>query len=88
VFIRESWEQEEHIPELLRPLITHRIAGQISPENNSFWQVLYTHTNIGGKKTAFDINQYPNSFHYLTKHRAQLEGRTYVKKANRNWYEI
>ena len=88
VFIRKSWEQEEHIPELLKPLITHRNAGQISSDNNSLWQVLYTHTIINGKKTAYDIEDYPNTFRYLSTHREQLEGRTYVKKANRNWYEI
>jgi|GEM_PF-72262 len=88
VFIRQSWEQEEHPPELLRPLITHRNAGQISSDNQSFWEVLYTHTTINGKKIAYDIEQYPNAYRYLSTHREQLEGRTYVKKANRNWYEI
>ena len=88
VFIRESWEQEEDVPELLKPLITHRNAGQISSENGSLWQVLYTHTVVNGKKTAYDIEKYPNAYHYLSAHRKQLEGREYVKKANRNWYEI
>ena len=88
VFIRESWEQEEQIPELLRPLITHRNAGQISSDNHLYWQVIYTHTIINGKRVAYDISKYPNTYRYLSMHRAQLEGRTYIKKANRNWYEI
>ena len=88
VFIRESWEQESDVPELLRPLITHRNAGQISSENSSLWQVLYTHTVVNGKKVAYDIEKYPNACRYLSSHRMQLEGRDYVKKANRNWYEI
>ncbi|MBT9172013.1 MAG: Modification methylase PaeR7I [Syntrophomonadaceae bacterium] len=88
VFIRESWKQEEYIPELLKSLITHRNAGQISSDNNAFWQVLYTHTIINGKKTAYDIEEYPNACRYLSMHREQLESRTYIKKANRNWYEI
>jgi hypothetical protein len=88
VFIRKSWEQDEQMPELLRPLITHRNSGQISSDNSSYWQVLYTHTIVEGKKIAYDIESYPNAWRYLSMHRAQLEGRTYVKKANRNWYEI
>ncbi|MDR1245690.1 MAG: N-6 DNA methylase [Clostridiales Family XIII bacterium] len=88
VFIRDSWEQEEFVPELIRPLITHRNAGQVSPDSHFLWQVLYTHTVINGKKIAYDIEEYPNTLRYLSAHREQLEGRPYVKKANRNWYEI
>jgi hypothetical protein len=88
VFIRESWEHEEYIPELLRPLITHRNAGQITSDSDSYWQVLYTHTIINGKKSAFNIEDFPNSLHYLSMHREQLENRTYIQKAKRNWYEI
>lgn len=88
VFIRESWEQEEYIPELLRPLITHRNAGQVSSDNHIYWQVLYTHTIINGRKVAYNIEKYPNTLRYLSRHREQLEGRTYLRKANRNWYEI
>jgi hypothetical protein len=88
VFIKDTWEHEEYVPELLRPLITHRNAGQISTDIDSYWQVLYTHTVINGKKTAYDIERYPNSFQYLSAHREQLEGRSYVIKAKRNWYEI
>lgn len=88
VFIKESWEGEVNTPELLKPLITHRNAGQICSDNGSLWQVLYTHTIVDGKKTAYDIEKYPNAFRYLLMHRVQLEGRTYVKKANRNWFEI
>ena len=88
VFIKESWKQEEYIPELLRPLITPKNAGQISADNDSRWQVLYTHTVVDGKKVAVNIEQFPNSLMYLSTHREQLESRDYLKKANRNWYEI
>ena len=88
VFIGDDWTGENADLELLRPLITHRNAGQICANKNSLWQVLYTHTVKDGKKVAVDINLYPNSKEYLRKHFDQLNARNYIKKAKRNWYEI
>jgi len=87
VFIGEHWDKDNP-PELLRPLITHRNAGQIVANQTELWQVLYTHTIKNGKKECIDVEQYPISYEYLLQHREQLEKRTYIKKANRNWYEI
>ena len=88
VFIGDDWTDEKADLELLRPLITHRNAGQIVANNYSQWKVLYTHTTEHGKKVAVDIDKYPRSKAYLLKHYEQLDGRDYVKKANRNWFEI
>lgn len=88
VFIGDDWTGEKANLELLRPLITHRNAGQIIANNTSHWQVLYTHTTKNGKKIAYDLNDFPKSKAYLMKHYEQLSGRQYVLKANRNWYEI
>lgn len=88
VFIGEDWALRGKDIELLKPLITHRNAGQIVANNNSHWQVLYTHYSLNHKKVTVDINQYPNSKKYLEKHFEQLNARSYVKKANRNWFEI
>lgn len=88
VFIGENWIGENADLELLRPLITHRNAGQIVANNSTQWKVLYTHKTEHGKKVAFDIDHFPKSKKYLLKHYKQLEARSYVKKANRNWYEI
>lgn len=88
VFIGNDWSGEKENIELLRPLITHRNAGQIIAKEDENWKVLYTHTIINGKKTAFDINKYPYAKSYLEQHYEQLAGRNYVMKANRNWYEI
>ena len=88
VFIGDDWSGDNADLELLQPLITHRNAGQIVANNQNQWQVLYTHTTINGKKVAYDIQQYPKSKAYLMQHFDQLDGRNYVKKANRNWYEI
>jgi len=88
VFIGDDWTGERADLELLRPLITHRNAGQIIANNTSHWQVLYTHTTKNGKKVAYDLNCSPKSKAYLMEHYEQLSGRQYVLKANRNWYEI
>lgn len=88
VFIGDDWSGEKSNLELLQPLITHRNAGQIVANNQDQWKVLYTHTMVNGKKVAFDIEQYPKSKAYLMQHFEQLDGRNYVKKAKRNWYEI
>jgi len=88
VFIKDHWDEAEGVPELLRPLITHRNAGQIVPSNLNFWQVLYTHTMSDGKKVAYDLEEYPIARSYLEKHKDQLSSRNYIRKANRNWYEI
>lgn len=88
VFIGDDWSGEKADLELLRPLITHRNAGQIVSNNSAYWQVLYTHYVQNGKRAVIDINDYPKSKAYLETHYEQLAGRTYIKKANRNWYEI
>ena len=88
VFIGNDWTGEKAKIELLRPLITHRDAGQIVAKGKSTWKVLYTHTTVDGKKVAYDIDDYPESKSYLEQHYEQLAGRNYVIKAKRNWYEI
>lgn len=88
VFIGDNWIGEAAELELLRPLITHRNAGQIIANKTSQWKVLYTHQMKDGKKVAVDIERFPKSKNYLLKHYEQLNARSYVKKANRNWYEI
>lgn len=88
VFIGNNWTGDNSDIELLKPLITHRDAGQIISRQNTGWKVLYTHTIENGKKTAYDINLYPKAKKYLESHYEQLAGRKYVQKAKRNWYEI
>jgi len=86
VFIGEHW-QDESI-ELLRPLITHRNSGQIVPNTQTLWSVLYPHSTSNGQRVCVDLDKYPKSKEYLIQHRVQLESREYLKKANRRWYEI
>lgn len=88
VFIGDDWDGDKADIELLRPLITHRNAGQILPNNSDLWKVLYTHTSENGRKKAINIDKYPKSKEYLLKYYEQLSNRKYVIQANRNWYEI
>lgn len=88
VFIGDDWNGEKAELELLRPLITHRNAGQIVANKNFKWQVLYPHTVINGKRVVYDINKYPKTKAYLLQHYEQLAGRKYIAKAKRKWYEI
>lgn len=89
VFIKESWSNETGVePELVRPLITHHVAERFKQSNKDTKYILYTHETVNGKKKAIDIDKYPISKSYLEQHREQLEGRNYVIKAKRNWFEI
>jgi hypothetical protein len=94
VFIRESWEDlpEEMRPEgeLLHPLLTHRVAERWRAEQRqggARW-VLYPHEVQGGRRGPIDLHQYPRAAAYLEEHRSRLEGRDYVRKAGRAWFEI
>ncbi len=91
VFIRSDWRalSVDEQPELLRPLMTHHMARRfraLSPSPQR--EILYPHCCDGGKRQAVDLSQYPRTRAYLKHHRMQLEGRQYIKKAGRQWYEI
>lgn len=88
VFIGDKWDGPLSELELLRPLITHRNAGQFVANKDAQWKVLYTHYTQNGKKLPCDIEKYPKTYDYLRLHFEQLSARDYLKKANRNWYEI
>lgn len=88
VFIGDDWTGDKADLEWLRPLITHRNAGQIIGNNKSNWQVLYTHTIKDGKKVVRNLENYPKTKKYLLEHYNELAGRSYVAKAHRKWYEI
>ncbi len=93
VFIRSDWNELPHDSrpegELLYPVVF--------PDDVSRWrlsngevkkQVLYTHKAVDGERVAIDLGDYPKAARYLEAHKEQLEGRKYVLKARRNWYEI
>ena len=91
VFIRADWHQlrKDGQPELLRPLLTHHIARRFKAlESNPSRQILYPHEVVHGNVQAVDLSPFPVSKDYLDSHRAVLEGRNYLRKAGRAWYEI
>ncbi len=89
VFIKQSWLDEEGVvPELIKPLITHHVAGRFKQSNKETKHILYTHEMVDGKKKAVELEKYPISESYLKKHKSQLEGRNYITEANRKWFEI
>ncbi|WP_338553037.1 N-6 DNA methylase [Paenibacillus sp. KS-LC4] len=91
VFISDKWEKEEFIPEgdLLFLLVSSDSASKWRIDSAKVKKrILYTHFSNHEKKEAIDITKYPNAQKYLNMHRQQLEGRKYVIRAKRNWYEI
>ena len=91
VFIRSDWDElqahERPEPDLLQPLVTHKVARRWRLERPDR-SVLYPHTTKAGKKAAVQIEDFPRAKAYLEKHRERLEGRKYVIEAGRQWYEI
>ena len=94
VFIRSDWNSipKHHRPEscLLRPIFSHENATRwrSRASRNSLKKVLYTHEVKDSKRRAIDLGQYPQAEAYLELHRQRLEGREYLRRANRKWYEI
>lgn len=92
VFIRENWQDlpNDRVPEreLIKPLISSKDATRWQLERDPVKSVLYTHTIIDGKRAPVDLERYPHAKNYLMTHFEQLDGRSYVKKAKRKWYEL
>jgi adenine-specific DNA-methyltransferase len=94
VFVRADWDDlpAEVRPEgeLVHPLLTHRIAARWRAEEKveDARFVLYPHEMREGRKRAVDLGRFPRAAAYLELHRERLEGREYVRKARRAWYEI
>jgi len=91
VFIKKDWKELKELePE--KDLIHTLISG----DNVERWklneyqrlELLYTHYDNEGKKAVIDLDKYPKAASYLETHRERLEGRSYVIKAKRKWFEI
>lgn len=95
VYIRPSWEStdggENPESELIFKLLTHRVAAPwvaSVPDESAGREVLYTHISEDGKRKAIDLDRFPRAAKYFETHRDQLEGRSYVIKAKRQWFEM
>ncbi|MBC8011149.1 MAG: N-6 DNA methylase [Burkholderiales bacterium] len=85
VFVRKEWPAPR--PELLRPLLNHKASRRYRPLPPGL-EVLYTHEEHEGRKRAVTLDLHPVSRAYLETHRSTLEGRDYVMKSGRHWFEI
>ncbi|MCL2525056.1 MAG: N-6 DNA methylase [Betaproteobacteria bacterium] len=91
VFIRADWRDmpADARPELLRPLTTHHMARRFrAGAAKKMRQILYPHQSVNGERSAVDLAKYPKTAAYLEQYRSTLEGRIYVTKSGRQWFEI
>jgi adenine-specific DNA-methyltransferase len=94
VFISDAWDDLPPAvhpePEVMRPLLTHHVAARWTSTypGSGGREVLYTHEATAGGRAPIDLARYPRAAAYLDQYREQLEGRKYVEKAGRRWYEI
>jgi adenine-specific DNA-methyltransferase len=90
IFIRSDWDSfpEGERPELLFRLTTHHVARRFRPLPWSGHRILYPYVSLDGRRAAVDLEAYPRAQAYLSRHRGQLEGREYLLKAGRRWYEL
>ena len=51
-------------------------------------KILYPHEVKNDVRQVIELENFPNARNYLESHRERLEGRKYVIKAKRKWYEI
>ena len=89
VFITQQWIKDgfEIEDDLLRPMLSQENIDTWNIDRNAIIKALYPHYSDKGKRMVYDISHYPNAKRYLESHREQLEGRSYLIKANRNWFE-
>ncbi|MBR0042226.1 MAG: N-6 DNA methylase [Bacteroides sp.] len=90
VFITQQWIKEgfEIEDKLLKPMLSQENIDSWNIDRKAIIKVLYPHYADNGKRKVYDISQFPNAKRYLESHKEQLERRSYLIKAKRNWYEF
>ena len=91
IFVRDDWQSfpRGERPELLRPLMTHRVARPYRARTDAApTRILYPHEVVEGERRAVTLDAYPRAAAYLRKHRQRLEKREYLIASGRRWYEI
>lgn len=93
VFIRSDWDKlpENQIPEdeLLHLIVSsdQSVKWKVDLSDNEK-KILYPHEVKNDVRQVIELENFPNARNYLESHRERLEGRKYVIKAKRKWYEI
>jgi len=92
VFIRPQWSDlpKESTPEdeLLHKLLSQGNMRPWVADEAGIKRILYPHSMLNGKRKTISLEPYPRAEAYLTEYRKQLEARTYLIQANREWYEL
>lgn len=91
VFIGDKWEElGDRQPEesVMFDLISQQNLKPWSLCGKKKLRVLYTHECVAGKKQPIDLKKFPKAEAFLQSHREVLEGRDYVIRSGRKWYEI
>ncbi len=85
-FIDENCLEQELVFPVLESHNVERWSINWQKEKDNY--VLYPHQENNGKLTPINLNRFPRVKKYLHTHHEQLAGRTYLKEAGRQWYEI
>lgn len=90
VFVRTDWDDlTGGAPELLRPLLSHHEAARYrAAPSASPRRILYPHEATPTGRRVVDLSDHPVARRYLEGHREHLEGRAYLRRAGRRWYEL
>ena len=91
VFIRDDWDSlPDETPEeqWVKPLISSGNTARWKAHNDSCHKILYPYYTDNGKRRVANLSEYPHMKDYLESYYDQLSGRSYVLKANREWFEI
>lgn len=90
IFISQLWDKEGFAIEtkILKPMLSQENINTWSIDREAIQSVIYPHYSQDGKRKVYDLNDFPIAAQYFSIHREQLESRSYLKKANRYWYEF
>lgn len=91
VFIKKDWQElgdKQPENELIYTLISQDNVERWKLNEDKRLELLYTHYDNNGKKDVINLKKYPKAANYFKDHRERLEGRSYVIKAKRSWFEI
>lgn len=92
VFINQGFDGYVIEDRLLHPLFNSKASSKwkLSKSIEELPSILYPMIPGKGSRKAMPINldEYPKAKSYLKSYFGQLDGRNYIKKAKRKWYEI
>src|SRR5699024_2040174 len=77
VFIRNDWGnlEDDLVPEVLKPVTTHKRARRFKPVKDQKTKILYTHKKSNGKRKVIELKKFPKTKNYLESHKERLASR-------------